>query len=136
MRRMVIAILTILLLFAMCGCKKSVTMNINMTCFGDGLEGTEKISGGREYLIEDVREGDFIYEISSGELSKEPPQGYKHPNWFIKIERIEKDSISIIADTGDVGTHHKDKFQGKKFTLYSPNYAMGELHYIYEITFT
>ena len=137
MKKLILFILMTAMVLTMCGCgKKSVTMNVSVYYFGTGLEGTAKMNGQREFVIENIREGDLIYEYPDGELSKEFRGGRREDGWFMKIEHIGKDGLTIMVNTTSGGIVSHERFQGKEFRqLYSTYNGEGFLYYSYDVKF-
>ena len=130
MRKIIATILILSMALALCGCKKKTTMKVYVQISGYGIAGDD-FSGSKEYDIEDIKEGDIIYEYYGDCLSKEcRSQTAAEGNWTIKILEISDEGVKIETRGGS-----RTWAYGTKITIDSLYYVCDMPDYDYTISF-
>ena len=70
MKRIIAAILLLVMALSLCGCKARASMTIRVHYGGYGIGGQDLGHGSYDVELKNLKEGDYIYELDSGKLSK------------------------------------------------------------------
>ena len=101
MRKLVAAIMLLVMVLSLCGCQKTgVTMTVKEYRTGHGIAGQD-FSGYKEYKVKNIKEGDYIVGgIFGSELHiAEDEKEYKN-FWFLKIDAVSENGVAITTYDG------------------------------------
>ena len=101
MKKIFAAILVLTMAFSMCSCKKSVSMTIRVDFSGQGFSGEELDQGSYEIEIKGLKEGDRIYELEPGKLSKDYSFLNQKECWILEIDSIDNEYVKYSAKSGN-----------------------------------
>ena len=75
-------------------------MTIRVHYSGYGIAGQDLGHGSYDVEIKNLKEGDVLYELEQGKLSKRPKSPDQKDNWLIKIDSIDDEYVRFSAKKG------------------------------------
>lgn len=119
MKRIIAAILVLVMALSLCGCQKRTTMTIRVHYGGYGIAGQDLGHGSYDVEIKNLKEGDRIYELDQGKLSKKPKSDDLKDKWLIRIDSIDDEYVKFSVKQGHFfDTSYGEKGIGSYWTVY------------------
>ena len=100
MKRIIAAILLLVMALSLCGCKTRATMTIRVHYGGYGIAGQDLGHGSYDVELKNLKEGDYIYELEPGKLSKKTESDVQKDRWIFKIDSIDDKYVKFTVKKG------------------------------------
>jgi hypothetical protein len=126
MKRIIAAILVLAMALSLCGCKKSTNMKLLAHYGGYGIAGQDLGSGSYEIEIKNLKEGDYIYELEQGELTKKCDPENQKTRWILKIDSIDDEYVKFTA-------RQTFRTSYDEMGINSPTYVADGINYYYTV---